>query len=244
MGFVSLLLLVAQTAGVPVVGAIDPPTVAPYQPAELTIRGEGFEAGCRVLIGVPGRLVPVRCEIEDPSAIRVHLTAGLSPDPPTRHVVVDCGRGRRSAMLPLTVATTDEAEDRAEPDNDRASVAPPPTEENDKPSSATAAGTPPRITSLDPATALSGEPFTLTLMGENFRDGAEVEVLANTHAGTSRDPEYRALAFPAELASDTVLLVDFDRGFAASPRLRSVTVVNPDGGRSPPLYLKITRSLP
>jgi len=102
----------------------------------------------------------------------------------------------------------------------------------------------PRLLSLDPPTVAAGESLTLTVMGAHFRDGAKVEVLANANAGTSREPDYRTVPFPSDFASDTVLLVDFDRGFAASPKLRSVTVVNPDGSRSPPLYLGITRSLP
>lgn len=187
-------------------------------------------------------MVPVRSEVEEASLIRVHLTAGLSPQPGSRLVVVDCGPGRRSGTLTLTVAATEDEQVGGRPDID--SVPGPVIGETEESSSDGAPGVAPKLVSLDPATAPAGEAFTLTLMGANFREGAQVEVLVNANAGTSRQPDYRPVPFTSEFASDTVLLVDFDRGFAASPRLRSVAVVNPDGGRSPPLYLGITRSLP
>jgi len=233
----ALLLLAAQVAAPPVVTSIEPSMVAPYRPADLTIRGEAFEAGCRVLLGVPGRLVPVRSEIVESDEIRVHLAVGLSPEPATRQIGVDCGRGRRSDMMTLTVAA---AVDESEKESSTKPVAAASSEIT--PASSTY--NTPRILSLDPPTAPAGEPLTLTVMGAHFRDGATVEVFANANAGTSHEPDYRAVPFPSEFASDTVLLVDFDRGFATSPKQRSIAVVNPDGGRSPPLYLEITRSLP
>lgn len=242
MWIVPLLLLAVQAAGLPVAASIEPEAIVAYRPVELTVHGEGFEAGCRVLIGVPGRLVPVRSEIEDESVIRVHLPAGLSPEPETRKVVVDCGRGNRTGMLTLTVADTAEEDSTNVPSSTNVTGAA--TTDTAEVSVDNTPAVTPRLVSLDPAEAPAGEPFTLTLMGSNFLEGAEVEIFANANAGTSRQPDYRPVQFPAEFASDTVLLVDFDRGFAPSPKLRSVTVVNPDGGHSPPLFLGITRSLP
>jgi hypothetical protein len=233
----ALLLLATQIAAAPVATSIEPSTVVPYRPARLAIHGEGFEKGCRVLLGVPGRLVPVRSEVVEADEIHVQLTAGLSPEPTARQIVVDCGRGRRSEMLVLTVA-----EEMPGPEEDQDPQ--PGTLDEPETETAPAGGEPPQIHTLDPPIVTAGEPLTLTVMGANFSDGATVEVFANANAGTSRQPEYRSVPFSAEFASDTVLLVDFDRGFAASPRQRSIAVVNPDGGRSPPLYLEITRSLP
>jgi hypothetical protein len=242
MWIACLLLLVGQSAGPPRVTSTDPSTVAPYRPVEITIRGDGFEAGCRVLMGSPGRLVPVRSEVENDSTIRVRLAAGLSPQPGTRQIVVDCGPGRRSGALVLTVADRDAHEERDEPDS--VAVAGSVDGEAAEASPEAASDVAPRLVSLDPPSTPAGAPFTLTLMGARFEEGARVEVLANANAGTSRPPDYRPMPFPTEFASDTVLLVDFDRGFAESPKLRSVSVVNPNGRRSAPLYLGITRSLP
>jgi hypothetical protein len=173
----------------------------------------------------------------DQTEIRVRLTAGLSPQPANRRIVVECGKGRRSGMLTLAV-------EKAEPQPHDESVADAAVEEPGEEPTSAAHGEAPRINSLEPPTVTAGEPLTLTVMGVNFREGATVEVFANANAGTSREPDYRAVPFPVEVASDTVLLVDFDRGFAPSPKQRSVTVVNADGTRSPPLFLGITRSLP
>lgn len=237
MSAAALLLLAAQIAAPPVAASIEPSTVAPYRRTELIIQGRGFEEGCRVLLGVSGRLVPVRSEIAGSTEIHVQLTAGLSPEPTVRQVVVDCGRGRRSDVLELTIAAE-------VPEPEQAPTPEPATTEVPESSTQPPTSDPPQIHSLDPPIVAAGEPLTLTVMGAHFSEGATVEVLANANAGTSREPEYTAVPFPSEFASDTVLLVDFDRGFALSPKQRSITVVNPDGGRSPPLYLKITRSLP
>jgi hypothetical protein len=105
-------------------------------------------------------------------------------------------------------------------------------------------GSPVLVERLDPATVPAGDPFALTVVGSGFVDGATVGVLANVNAGTSRAPRYETVQFEAELASDSVLIVDFDRGFAVPPSVRSVVVKNPDGAESSPLYLTITRRSP
>ena len=103
------------------------------------------------------------------------------------------------------------------------------------------ADAPPRAVALDPSRATAGEPLILTVTGEGFADGALVRVLANAVAGTAQTPRYEMVEFPADCESQRVLLVDFDRGFAPSPRLRRVVVVNPDGASSAPLFLEIVR---
>jgi len=239
MTSVLLLLAMAQSgAGAPIATAVSPDLLAPYRPSQLTIRGEGFAPGCRVLIGLPGKLVPVRSRSTEDGEIIVELAAGYGPSPARRQLVVDCGESGRSDPLWLTIGTGDgpQAEAEAGPD--------PTVQPSPEPGGVGAPGEVPRVLRLDPGTIVAGEPFTLTVVGEAFQEGATVEALANVHAGTSRQPEYRSVGFPTEFASDTVLIVDFDRGFAPSPRLRSITVVNPDGGRSPPMYVEVTRRLP
>ena len=73
MWIASLLLVAAQSSGLPIAASLEPETVAPYRPLELKIHGEAFEAGCRVLIGVPGRLVPVRSEVSPGHVVYCHV---------------------------------------------------------------------------------------------------------------------------------------------------------------------------
>jgi flavodoxin len=80
--------------------------------------------------------------------------------------------------------------------------------------------------------------------GKDFAAGAVAKILANVNAGTSRAPQYEMKQFDTEVLSDTVLTVELDRGFAPSPRLRTVVVVNPDGGESTPLILTVIRRQP
>jgi hypothetical protein len=233
---IGLLLLAAlQAVGPPVVDEVEPDVLEPYRPARLSVRGTGFDDGCRVLLGVPGRMVPVKSELTGSEEIRVELTAGYGPHPAERQLEVDCGHGRRSAPIRIRIG----AEQAPVPEE----VPPDDADQGDE-IFETSAGEPPRVAGLDPATVAVGQPLTLTVTGEGFRDGAQVEVFANAHAGSSVPPVYRMVAFEAEFASDTVLLVDFDRGFAPSPRLRQVVVVNPDGTASAPLYLEIQRRQP
>ncbi|PWB73315.1 MAG: hypothetical protein C3F15_09825 [Holophagae bacterium] len=234
-----LILVMAQSAtGTPSSVAVSPDVLAPYRPAELTIRGEGFGPDCSVLTGSPGKLVPVHSRVVSDSEIVVELAVGFGPKPPRRQLIVDCGGGGRSDPLWLTIAAGGGSPVVADSD------AQPALDDGVGTGSGSGLSEHPRIIRLDPGAIAAGEPFTLTVVGEAFQEGAEVAVLANIHAGTSREPEYQPVDFPAEVASDTVLIVDFDRGFAPSPRLRSITVVNPDGGRSPPMYLEVTGRLP
>lgn len=231
---IALLLAALQALGPPVIDEVEPDVLEPYRAAKLSVRGTGFDDGCRVLLGVPGRMVPVRSECLDDGEIRVELTAGYGPHPAERQLLVDCGRGQRSA--PVTIRVVAEPAPVAEevldePEQDDEIVVP-------------SAGDAPRLAGLDPASIPAGQPLTLTVIGEGFQDGARVEVFANAHAGSSAPPAYRMVRFEAEVASEEVLLVDFDRGFAPSPRLRQVVVVNPDGAASAPLYLEIQRREP
>lgn len=239
MTSVLLILAMAQSgAGAPIAAAVSPEVLIPYRPAQLTVSGEGFAPACRVLIGTPGKLVPVRSRVVSDSEIAVELAAGYGPSPARRQLVVVCDPGGRSDPLWLTIAAEGGSPAAAGPEVDPAAHGG---------TDSGGGGAPavlPRVLRLDPGTIVAGEPFTLTVVGEAFQEGATVEALANIHAGTSHQPEYRSVGFPTEFASDTVLIVDFDRGFAPSPRLRSITVVNPDGGRSPPMYVEVTRRLP
>jgi hypothetical protein len=228
----TLLLAAAAAAGVPSVDRVEPSTLEAYRPVELTIVGGGFSPECRVLIGAPGRLAPVRHELVGDGEIRVHLTAGYGPDPARRQVVVECGRNFRSVPVAIEIVRGKTEEAEPAPPAERAAAEPRVDSEI------------PTVTRLEPAAIDAGQVFTLTVMGGGFVDGAEVEIFANSHAGSSHPPAYEMLRFAAEVASDTVLLVDLDRGFAASPRLRQVVVINPDGGTSAPVYLEIKRSSP
>lgn len=216
------------------VSAVVPDTLEAYRPAQLTISGEGFDDSCRVLIGARGRMVPVAHELVGATEIRVRLASGYGPSPARRQLVVECGPRRRSSPVGLRIIVGPER------------VAGPPSPDPSSPDEipSPVAGSPPSVASLEPSTIGAGRSFTLTVFGEGFTEGTVVEVFANRNAGSSADPSYEMVRFPAELASDTVLLVDFDRGFAAAPRLRQLVVVNPDGTASSPVYLRIQRSVP
>ncbi|HSL17294.1 MAG TPA: hypothetical protein VLB51_05245 [Methylomirabilota bacterium] len=216
------------------VSAVVPNTLEAYRPAQLTISGEGFDDSCRVLIGTPGRMVPVAHELLGATEIRVRLASGYGPTPARRQLVVECGPRRRSSPVAIRIVVA--------PGEDAVLPTPAPSSPDESPSPVE--GSPPSVASLEPATVGAGLLFTLTVIGEGFADGAIVEVFANRNAGSSADPSYEMVRFPAELASDSVLLVDFDRGFAAAPRLRQLVVVNPDGAVSSPAYLRIQRSVP
>jgi len=228
----ALLLAAAASTGVPAVDLIEPATLHAYQPVELAITGRGFSADCKVLIGTTGRMVPVRHDRVDDTEIRVRLTAGYGPNPPRRQVVVDCGRNRRSAPSMIEIVSGSPKEPETPLPAEHVPIGP------------TDGSEAPVITTLDPANVGAGRIITLTIMGSGFDDGAEVEIFANSNAGSSRNPAYEMVRFPADVASDTVLLVDLDRGFAPSPRLRQVAVVNPNGKTSAPVYLEIKRSSP
>jgi hypothetical protein len=226
---VTLLLL--QLAA-PAVTTVEPPHLVAYRPADLLVRGEAFSAECRVLMGVPGRMVPVAAEFIGETELRVQLKAGVGAKPVTRLLVVDCGAGGRTEAFELEVLQrppTPVPIDEADEGDAAAGVEQPP------------ADVPPRAVALDPDRATAGEPLILTVTGEAFADGAIVRVLANAAAGTAQPPLYEMVEFPTDYESQRVLLVDFDRGFAPSPRLRRVVVVNPDGASSAPLFLEIVR---
>ncbi len=141
-----LILAMAQSAtGAPIAAAVSPEVLAAYRPAQLTIAGGGFVADCRVLIGTPGKLVPVRSRVISDSEIVVELTAGYGPNPARRQVVVACGAGGRSDPLWLTV----EAEGgppATDPTGDLVADGSPDSSSDDSPAEQ------PRVLSLDPGT--------------------------------------------------------------------------------------------
>ncbi len=216
----------------PAARSVTPRTVAPYAPVTLRIAGSGFLPGCRVMLDRGLRFAPVATTVLGEDAIEVRLPAGLPPRPAVRRLVVDCG-GARSRPLTLHVS-------KSRPAAGTPPAAPTAPEQKEAPPVQDT----PVLQALDPAEVPAGEPFTLTLTGSGFEEGAVVQVLANVHAGSSAAPEYRPRRFPAERLSDSVLLVDFERGFAPEPALRPVTVVNPSGAASAPLFLRITRRSP
>lgn len=236
----ALFLAAAASSGFPTVDLVEPATIQAYQPVELTITGSGFNADCRVLMGTAGRMVPVRHEVVNNGEIRVRLTAGFGPDPPRRQLTIECGRNRRSPPVSIEI-TRHSIEDSTGPVH--RSIEDPHMDES---ANAETVGSheAPTVDQLDPPWISAGQVTTLTIMGTGFGDGTEVEIFANRHAGSSRNPVYEMLRFSADVASDTVLLVDLERGFAPSPRLRQVVVVNPDGRTSAPVYLEIKRRSP
>lgn len=235
-------LLLQPVDGRPALDRVEPPSVPAYAPASVTLHGRGFGAGCHVLLGVPGRMVPVPSTLVDAKTLQVELRLGLPPEPAERQLVVDCGGGRVSAQAIL----------RVEPRGHGQPATPPavPLPVIEPVAQAAVAGSPAGIVSvpvlarLEPAEFAAGQTGILTLFGSGFASDTRVRILANLHAGTSRPPDYEMKEFAAELLSDTVLTVELDRGFAPSPRLRRVVVVNPDGGESAPLFLTVTRRKP
>jgi hypothetical protein len=229
---VALIGLMLLQLAAPAVTSVEPPHLVAYRAADLVVHGEAFSPECRVLMGVPGRMVPVAAVFIGEAELRVQLKAGVGAKPVIRLLVVDCGAGGRSEAFELEVLQR-----------------PPTPIPVDEPDEGDAAGgdeqppadAPPRAVALDPSRATAGEPLILTVTGEGFAEGALVRVLANAVAGTAQTPRYEMVEFPADCESQRVLLVDFDRGFAPSPRLRRVVVVNPDGASSAPLFLEIVR---
>ncbi len=227
------------SAGQPVAVSVTPDTVRPYESVVLRVEGSGFGPGCRALLGRAGRYVPVATTVEGGTVVEIRLPAGLPPVPRERAVVVECGSTRTA---PLTVTVNRSMPGGAQPVPSPSLAAAAGAASAAEPEPATAAV--PVLARLDPWTVPAGEPFTLTLTGSRFEEGASVEVTVNVNAGTSRPPEYRPRRFPADRLSDTVLLVDFDRGFAPEPPLRPVRVVNRSGAQSAPLYLRISGRTP
>ncbi len=233
-----LLVLVLQSssaAGLQLL-RIEPVSIEPYQPVVLDVAGSGFSPSCKVMIEKRGRFVPVKTEYVDTNMLRAVLTAGLGPEPALRSLAVKCGRDR-SVKLDLHVVAVAKPEQAVLPDQRDDS-----SEKKD--AAPLISGEPAVVNILDPASVAAGEVFTLTLMGRGFVMGATVEVVANANAGTSHSPRYEKVEFEAEFASESVLIVDFARGFAPSPRIRKVIVRNPDGSESLPAYLKIKRRSP
>ncbi|MCP4898158.1 MAG: hypothetical protein GY906_14390 [bacterium] len=235
-----LLALALQSASAASIAlsSIEPASIEPYQSVVLEAVGQGFSLSCKVMIDKRGRFVPIKTEYVNATRLRAVLAAGIGPEPATRQIVVKCG-GRRSPPVAIEVAAVSIPQDEDEEELSSEDACVDADAEPEIPVTLPVA-----VKSLDPSSVAAGEVFTLTLMGSGFVEGVKIEILANLNAGTSRTPQYEIVEFEAEFASDSVLIVDFDRGFAASPRLRPVVATNPDGGQSLPVYLKITRRSP
>lgn len=227
-----LVLLSVVSGSPPSVVSVEPARIVAYRPAQLTVTGNGFSSSCRVLIGPSGRLTPVHAEHVDEQTIRVDLRLGYGPTPRTRWLVVECPDRGRSRAFELTVVRSGE-----DPSSQSQRIGGPSGDLDDSGE----ASERPVVLALDPERAPGGEVFSLTLRGTGFCDGTRVRVLANSVAGTSQSPTYEMVEFEAEFVSPRVIVVDFDRGFAPSPGLRSVVAVNPEGAVSAPLYLEIGR---
>ena len=240
LAWVTLVLGLQASDQAPVLRSLEPESIPAFAPATLTLHGEGFTRNCRVTLGVPGRMVPVPAQLVGADTLTVDLRLGLGPQPVRRQIVVDCGGGRVTSPLLLTVEPPASPSNRGgQPVSASAeSVASAPTEAVAAPSTA------PTVERLEPAELPAGQPGIITVFGRDFAAGAVVKILANVNAGTSRAPQYEMKQFDTEVLSDTVLTVQLDRGFAPSPRLRTVVVVNPDSGESTPLILAVTRRQP
>jgi hypothetical protein len=224
----------------PVLRSLEPESITAFAPVTLTLHGEGFTRDCRVMLGVPGRMVPVPMQLVGTDTLTVDLRLGLSPQPARRQVVVDCGGGRVTPPLPLAVQPPAA---RAGP-GDRSALASAESAPAAPTEAVAARTTAPLLERLEPAELPAGQTGIVTVFGKGFVAGAVAKILANVNAGTSRAPQYEMKQFDTEVLSDTVLTVELDRGFAPSPRLRTVVVVNPDGGESAPLILTVTRRQP
>lgn len=223
-----------------VLRSLEPESIQAFAAATLTLHGEGFTRDCRVLLGIPGRMVPVPARLVGADTLTVELRLGLGPNPARRQIAVDCGGGRVTPPLPLAIEPPAARTNRGErPVSASAESAPPaPTEAIAAPATA------PVVERLEPTEILAGQAGIITVFGKDFAADAVAKILANVNAGTSRAPQYEMKQFDTEVLSDTVLTVELDRGFAPSPRLRTVVVVNPDGGESTPLILTVTRRQP
>jgi hypothetical protein len=240
LAWVTLVLGLQASDQAPVLRSLEPESISAFAPATLTLHGEGFTRDCRVKLGVPGRMVPVPAQLVAPDTLTVDLRLGLGPQPVQRQVVVDCGGGSVTAPLTLTVeAPVTRPRTGGQAASASAESAP------QAPTEAVAAlSTAPTVERLEPAELPAGQAGILTVFGRDFAAGAVVKILANVNAGTSRAPQYEMKQFDTEVLSDTVLTVQLDRGFAPSPRLRTVVVVNPGSGESTPLILAVTRRQP
>ena len=235
-------LLLQPVDGRPALDWVEPPLVSAYAPASLTLHGQGFAAGCRVLLGVPGKMVLVPSALLDAETLQIELRLGLPPEPVERQLVVDCGAGRVSSPAILRVGPPRNAQPAATP-HVPVSASEPAAEPGADGCPADI-GSVPVLARLEPRELAAGQTGILTLFGSGFAPDTRVRILANIHAGTSRPPEYEMREFAAEQLSDTVLSVELDRGFASFPRLRRVVVLSPDGGESAPLFLTVTRRKP
>src|SRR3972149_5632229 len=148
----------------PVLRSLEPESITAFAPVTLTLHGEGFTRDCRVMLGVPGRMVPVPATLVGADTLTVDLRLGLGPQPARRQVMVDCGGGRVTPPLPLAGAPPDARAGRGErPVSAFAESAPP------APTEAVVAGTTaPAIERLEPSELPAGQAGIITVFCKDF----------------------------------------------------------------------------
>src|SRR3989304_1349591 len=80
--------------------SLEPESIPAFAPVTITLHGEGFTRDCRVMLGVPGRMVPVPATLVGADTLTIDLRLGLGAQPARRQVVVDCGGGRGAPAPP------------------------------------------------------------------------------------------------------------------------------------------------
>ena len=245
LGFLIFLFQPALGASMPFaiedpeIVALNPQTIEAFTPLRLIISGRNFDAGSRVYIQTSkaNRFISYKPVTIESEKIVVVLKIGFGLNPKHRAVYVASSDGSSSNQLQLDIVTkgslnvdTDQNQNQDASENDQSTIPSAPLSS-------------PTIHELQPNQALTAHKVNMLIVGEHFMDGAQVYVLANSNAGTAKAPEYIFLPFEAERLAETLLQVNFDRGFYSTPEIREIYVVNPDGGRSNSLPFTILSPL-
>lgn len=254
------LLVVGSARGVaggdkPALTSLEPEEVSALAGFTLTLKGSGFVEGAVVYVQAaasPRRFLKFQPAFISSGELQVDLSVGLGLQPLHRSVFVKNPDGQTSEALTLDmvlprVSPADAppaAVPRERADQDAGETAPSrsagPAGEKETSSPPQGDQDPlPRIDTIQPDDVEAGLRFSLLVIGNGFKAGAKVMVLANTGAGGYRAPTYSFRPFEAELLGDTMLEIPFDRGFYPEPRQRELYVVNPDGKMSNRVVLTV-----
>ena len=237
----------AVFATVPTLDRIEPASVTPYTGFELMVYGSGFDPdGLTVHIeaGTAGRFLSYRPSEAADTHCTVRMPLGFGPRPSERRVYIRNADGSESERAVLRigaeVAAIDHVDAEAEGDNPEATAESAGEETGESSEDAVVATEDvPEISELQPPVLAAGRLARLEVYGRNFSEGAQVLVVANRNAGSTRLPEYELTGFPTEYVDSELLEVEFDRGFYPIPGARDVVVQNPDGTRSAAALLTI-----